>query len=201
MGTESQEDRLTVFFPIRSGKSSWEKRFILILAALSALCLVLLAVIPAALRGAQALCNRLFAASEAVNAYAYSYFPVPDGQSVTLAVLLLILPACSLAALPFLTCSRLVTLGFAAACTLFQVYFGLPFPGWVNVPLYGLLAVRLMKRPLSRKSLLAFGVFLLIVSLLTLILLPGVHVPTVTASEKVRDQLSRLWGRNRRRTG
>ena len=192
VGTEVQENRLTVFFPIRSGKSGSKKRFILFFAALSALCLILLAVIPDALRGAQALCNRLFAASEAVNAYAYSYFPVPDGQSVTLAVLLLILPACFLAALPFLTSSRLVTLGLAASCTLFQVYFGLPFPGWVNVPLYGLLAVRLMKRPLSRKSLLAFGVFLLIVALLTLILLPGVHVPTETVSEKVRDQLSRL---------
>ena len=53
--------------------------------------MVFIAILPEANRGAQALCNRLFAASERVNAYAYVYFPVPEGQGVTLAAVLLIL--------------------------------------------------------------------------------------------------------------
>ncbi len=152
----------------------------------------LLFIIPEARRGAQALCNRLFAASEAANAYAYEYFPVPDGQSVGLAALLAGCFGMLLLTLTALLRGRAAALVLMAACTLFQAYFGLSFPAWVNVPLYGALAVKMMRRPLTRGSLRTFGAVLLLASAFTWLFLPGVDAATETASETVRDRLSQL---------
>ena len=57
--------------------------------AFSLLCLVLLAALPGARLGAGAILNRLFDESEKVNAYVYSRFSVPEGQSAALAWVLL----------------------------------------------------------------------------------------------------------------
>ena len=134
-------------------------------------CFLLIFAVPAARRGAQALCNRLFAASEAVNAYAYDRFPVPEGQSVAAAAMLIVLLLISLAGLTLLLHSRLLTLGVMTGCTLFQVYFGLSLPTWANVLLYGMLAAWMLKRPLRRNSLLMFASAVLLVSVLTALLL------------------------------
>ena len=50
--------------------------------------LILLFVFPSARHGMMALLNRLFEASEAVNAYVYDRFPVPAGQSALFAAVL-----------------------------------------------------------------------------------------------------------------
>ena len=162
------------------------------LAVWIVLCAALLLLIPGARRGAQALCNRVFAASERVNAYAYNYFPVPENQSALLAVMLMTAALTAVIALMLLLRSRLMALGIMAACTLFQVYFGLSFPAWVNIPLYGLLALEMMRRPFRRKSLTACGAVLLTVSLLAALFLPGVDAATEAASETARDHLSRM---------
>ena len=161
-------------------------------AAGIAVCAALLLLVPEANRGARELCNRLFAASEAVNSYRYRYFAVPENQSVTAAAVLLLSAAALLAALTALDRSRRAAAGIMAACTLFQAYFGLSFPAWVNVPLYGLLAARMMSRPAGRKRLAAFGAFVLAAALLTAVLLPGVDAATEAASEKARDSLTAL---------
>ena len=153
-------------------------------------CVLLLLLIPEANRGAQALCNRLFAASEAVNSYVYEVFPVPEDQNILPAVLFLAGILVFLA-VPVLTGhSRVPVFGIAAAYMLFQGYFGLAFPAWIHIPLCGLAALRMMRRPYKRKTLTVFCASVLLVSLLTALALPGVDTATEAASEKARDYLS-----------
>ena len=163
-------------------------RFAWLPAGLLILCAVLLWAIPEANRSAQALCNRIFAASEQVNAYVYDYFPVPEHQSILPAAGLL--AAASLPALALILRSRVIALGAMAACTLFQTYFGLSFPPAVNILLYGLLALRMMQQPLCRRRLLTFAGTLLGTVLLVVLLIPGADPATEAASEAVRDRLS-----------
>ena len=173
-------------------KRPLRKPLVWISEGLIILSLALLLLLPDARHGAQALCNRIFAASEAVNAYAYAYFPVAEGQSVTLASFLIISVFIAVAALAVLLRSRLMALCFMAAVTLFQIYFGLPLPGWANILLYGLLAVWMLKRPVDLKKALLFVAVILAVALLVMLLLPGVDADTEAASETVRDHLSRM---------
>lgn len=163
-----------------------------VMAACLLLCAALLLLIPEANRGAQALCNRLFAASEAVNAYAYRYFPVPEGQNVVPAAVLLLCAGGLALALAAASRSRLPALGIMAACTLFQVYFGLAFPAWVNIPLCGLLAARMLRQPFRRGDLAVFCAGVLLASALTALFLPGADAATEAASERARDRLARL---------
>ena len=180
----------TIAAAVGRQKHRSRRQITLLLAFLLLLCLALLLLIPEANRGAQALCNRLFAASEKVNAYAYDYFRVPEDQSIALAASLLFSSVFFAAVL--LLSSRILTMGIVAACTLFQVYFGLSFPAWVNIPLYGLLALRMMNRPLRRRSFLACCLAILFGSLLVTLLPPSVDPATEAASEAVRDHLSRM---------
>ena len=161
-------------------------------AAGIALCAALLLLVPEARLGAQALCNRLFAASEAVNAYAYRRFPVPEQQNTLAASCLLLCAAGLLAALAATARSRLPALGVMAACTLFQVYFGLALPAWGNLLLFGLFGARMMSRPASRGNAAAYCALLLAVALAAALFLPGVDAATEAASESVRDRLSRM---------
>ena len=156
------------------------------------LCLVLLAAVSEARRGAMALANRVFAASEAANAYAYARFPVPEGQGVALAAVLLGLAGALLAALALRTRSRGLVLGIMAGMTLFQVYFGLPFPAWINLPLYGLMALGLVRRPVPARAPLYGLIAVLAVSAAVFSLFPNVDPAVESASERVRDWLGRM---------
>ena len=188
--TEEQDRQEVVFVTRRTGQL--RRRLLRGLAAMIPACLLLIFAVPAARRGAQALCNRLFAASEAVNAYAYDRFPVPEGQSVAAAAVLIVLLLISLAGLTLLLHSRLLTLGVMAGCTLFQIYFGLSLPTWANILLYGMLAAWMLKRPLRRNSLLMYASAVLLVSVLTALLLPCVDAATESASEAARDRVSQM---------
>lgn len=189
---ECAEEEKTVASPAEEAGKARRNRLLWILTGGILLCAVLLASIPEANRGAQALCNRLFRASEDVNAYVYDYFPVPDNQDVRLAaILLLCMPALLLAILMLLRRPSL-TMGTAAACTLFQVYFGLSFSAPVLVPLYGAFALWMMRPGFTRKNIMAFGALLLAVLLAVTLFFPGTDAATEAASERVRDRLSRL---------
>lgn len=190
MERESVEEERAAVSAVAYRKPPSRRCVALGLAFLLLCCALLLFLLPGANRGAQALCNRLFAASEQVNAYAYEYFPVPEDQSIGLAAGLLSVSALAAAAL--LLQRRTLTLVLMACCTLFQAYFGLSFPTWANIPLYGLLALRMMKQPVQRRNILAFCGLVLAVSLLTALLLPGVDAATEAASETARDHLSRF---------
>ena len=161
------------------------------LAALFFLFLCLL-LIPEAKRGALALCNQLFEASERVNAYVYDRFSVPAGQSVALAAGLLVFMLALLLGITVLSGSRFLALGIMAGCAAFQMYFGLAFPGWVNVVLFATFVLWLARRPWKPKDIWPLLGALLAVSLTVALFFPGVDAGTEAASERVRDALSQL---------
>lgn len=192
---ETEKERETVQEESLQASAPKKKAGILpawLLGCLIVFLLAALFLLPEARLGAQALCNRVFAASEQVNAYAYDYFPVPEGQSILWAAVLIGAAAAALIALMIILRSGSMALCFMAGCTLFQVYFGLSFPAWMNVSLYALLASWMVKGSLTRKRMLSCAAVVLLVFLLVAGLLPGVDVATETASETVRDSLSRI---------
>ena len=188
----AEEAERTAPVPADRQNGKGRQRYPLLLAGLILLCGMLLLLMPEARNGTQALCNRVFAASERINAYVYDRFPVPGNQSTALAAALLGTAAAAAAALTVLSRSRAAALCITAVLTLFQVYFGLPFPAWANITLYGLAAILMIRRPAELRSLAAVPAALLLVFLLTAALLPGVDAATEAASETVRDRLSRL---------
>ena len=156
------------------------------------LCALLFLLIPEARHSMRELLNRVFSASEVVNSYVYPRFAVPENQSVLPAVILLLCAVALLLGITAVLRSRLIALGLMAACVLFQVYFGLAFPSWVNILLGILFAGWMLRRPVRRKDWMACGAFILLVTLMTVIFLPGVNADTEAASEKVRDRLTQL---------
>ena len=162
------------------------------LAAGILLCALLLLLIPETRHSMRELLNRVFSASEVVNSYVYPRFAVPENQSVLPAVILLLCAVALLLGITAVLRSRLIALGLMAACVLFQVYFGLAFPSWVNILLGILFAGWMLRRPVRRKDWIACGAFILLVTLMTVIFLPGVNADTEAASEKVRDRLTQL---------
>ena len=152
----------------------------------------LLLLLPSARQGAQALLNRLFAASEAVNAYAYARFPVPADAPVGLAFCLIILLLLSLAVLALLSGSLSFWLFLLAGCALFQCYFGLSFPAWINVPLFLSFPGLLLWQSENRRQLFCLLALAAAAVLAVCLAFPGVHSATEAASEAVRDRLSRL---------
>ena len=174
----------------RHAAGSAGRRVFLACLFLFLLPLALLFLIPAANQGMQALLNRLFDASEAVNAYAYDHFSVPADQPVAPAIVLLAVMGISLPGTALLTGSRLPVLGLMACSVLFQVYFGLSFPVWVNVPLFALFVLWMMKRPRDTRAALCLFAGILAVSVAVLLVCPGVDAATEAASEAARDRLS-----------
>ncbi len=176
----------------KTGFRGSRKKVFAAFAAAFALILVLLFLIPSARRGLEVLLNRLFEASEAVNAYAYERFPVPQGQSAALAVSLLIAGLIALTGIILLADSRIPAFCVMAAFVLFQAYFGLAFPAWGNVMLFVLFALRMMKSPVKKQEVLFLLAGMLAVSVAVAGIWPGVDPATEAASEEVRDLLSRM---------
>ena len=165
---------------------------LLFLIGFSALLFALLTLLlfPPACQGMKALLNRLYDASEAANAYVYDRFPVSADQPVWPALFLLILMALSLLGMTVLSGSRLLALCLLGSCALFQVYFGLAFPGWFNLLLFTLSAVWMLRRPWEKRTLLSLLIGIGAVSLAVILIWPGVHAATEAASEAARDRLS-----------
>ena len=155
------------------------------------LCSALLLLVPKARNRCMALGNRLFTASETVNAYAYDRFPVPEGQGEVFADTLLTIAAGAVAALAVTLRSRALILGLISLLTLGQIYFGLCLPAWILIPGYTLAGVLLMRHP-TAGSLKRLAVLVLGVTVCCAILFPGVDAATESASETVRDRLSQM---------
>ena len=166
-------------------------RFSRLMAALLLFMILLLLLIPEANRGAQALLNRIFEASERTNTYLYDRFPVDAGQSVVMAVLLLSAAFLALLAFLMISGSRALALGIMAACIAFQVYFGLSLPAWIHVPLFGCFALWMLARPWDQKKAGIILAVITAVSLAVMVFLPGTNETVESASETVRDWLSR----------
>lgn len=182
--TKTMDSEDSVISPERKSRWIW------LMAGILLCSLLLLFLHPEARRGAQALLNRLYEASEQVNSYVYKRFPVDAEQSLTLSVCLLGIFALSLLSLLFFSGSRSLALGLMAGCVFFQVYFGLAFPAWANVLLLALFALWTLARPWNRKRCSQILVLITAVSLSAMIFLPGTNEAVESASENVRDWLS-----------
>lgn len=170
------------------------KRLIsLICLCAAVLSLTALLLIPGLRESAKAMCNALFDASEAVNAYVYKHFPVRDGATPVPALVLTGMCAVSLYILTAVRRSRILALVLAAALAAAQAYFGVALPLWANVAAFALLGAVFIRGNSGTRSLpdlLPYGAGILILALAISLIAPGVHIPTENASEAVRDRLS-----------
>ena len=154
---------------------------------MAALSLAALFLIPALRESGKALCNALFDASEAVNAYAYERFPVADGITSVPSLIAVVLFVLSLYLLAVVRGNRVLALTLAVALAGAQAYFGVALPLWANVLAFALLGAVFLR---SLFDLLPYGAVVLLLALAVSVAVPGIHVPIENASEAVRDRLS-----------
>ena len=177
---------------MRKAVSEKKKAVCLICTAGMLFSFLALLFVPPARWSALAAFNRLFAASEKVNAYAYVRFSVPDGRSAV--------PAMGLAAV-FIICyfglslalqSQVMLLLAAVSAALAQAYFGLSLPDAANLALYLLLGLLTVAFTSSKRAALPFAAAVLASFMLTAALCPGVDSALENTSESVRDRLAFL---------
>ncbi len=96
----------------------------------------------------------------------------------------------SLLGMTLLSGSRLLGLGMMAGGVFFQIYFGLAFPAWVNVPCFALFVLWMIKRPWNKRIILYALAGVTAAAIAVLFFYPGVDAATEAASEAVRDRLS-----------
>ena len=197
---QAEDKKITVMTqPARGG--AIRKRAAWMIAAAGLLCVILLAAVPEARRGVQALMNRLYAESEKANPYVYSRYSVGESQAVWPAAVLIGCAVMVIAAEAVLLRSRLIPLLAAILCAFAQAYFGLSFPGWLHILLLGLLMLCMIRKPATFRAALTCGAMLLVVSGLVMALVPGVDPDTEAASENLRDRLSTAAGGTAGATG
>jgi len=153
--------------------------------------ILLLFLLPDARNGLKALANRLFAASESVNAYAYAYFDVPAGQSITPAVILLSVIAFSASGILLIRRSPLMILGCSTLIAGVQAYFGLSLPGWLNILLFSALGLLLMRGNVPASFWGSSAGVILLSAAVIISSYPGVDPWIETRSEALRDRLTR----------
>lgn len=147
-------------------------------------------VIPQVRYGMEALCNRLFDASEAVNAYRYEHFQVPAEQSMGAAVILLAAAVLSFTVLILITKNLLLILISVFLAAGIQVYFGVSLPSLLNVLIFALPGVLLLRGRFSFKTVIFYLTVILLVCLVILTQYPGVDPWIESQSELVRDRLA-----------
>lgn len=136
--------------------------------------------------GAAALINRLYDASEAVNAYAYDRFAVADEAAVNAALIWLAVPGgilCALAAR-----RRLCALALFFALAFAEAYFGVTPPMWQNLLIFALLALLSAQGKTDAESG-ALLVGIACAALAVFLLAPRPNAAVEAYSEQLRDEL------------
>ena len=175
-------------FDFQKSKRAKPWKTALPIAGVPLLAAVLLLALKPARESLKCLCNLVFAASEAVNAYAYDYFEVSDAASPVLALGLLVTAAAGVLLLAYLRGSKIVPLLAALALAGGEIWFGLTPPAAVNVLIFALLA--LLALPVDTlRGRLVFLLAVMAVFLTVQLLAPGVRMGVEEASEHVRDRL------------
>ena len=167
------------------------RRILTACAAVLPVLLILCVLIPETRNGLKSLCNSLFDRSEAVNAYVYERFDVPEGGGAAAASAMLAAAGAAWTGILVLSRRHAPVLLTAVLLTGFQVYFGVSFPPAANGLLYAGLGLLLMPRPLTRKTCLLFCAAAAAAAMLVYGFAPGVDEAVENASERARDQLSR----------
>ncbi len=176
----------------KAESKKWKRKAVWICAGFVPVIMALLVTIPAARRGLYVLANTVYDASEQLNAYAYIHFPVDMNQSTQLTSVLIGTLFLALAAIACLTGSRIFSFILLGSFHVFQIYFGLPFPALANIGLYVLFVLSIAQRPWTKRSIMMLAGWSAAAILAVLLIWPGVHETTETASEWVRDQLSKM---------
>ena len=175
-------------FDLQTRKGTGLRKGALPLAGVPLLAAVLLLALKPARESLKCLCNLVFAASEAVNAYAYDYFEVSDAASPVLALGLLAAALACLLLAALVGGSRIVPLVTALILAGGEIWLGLTPPAAVNVLIFALLALlALPADPLRGRLVLLPAIAAVFLSVQ--ILAPGVRTGLEEASEHVRDRL------------
>ncbi|MBE6909961.1 MAG: hypothetical protein E7474_10400 [Ruminococcaceae bacterium] len=140
--------------------------------------------------GAAVLANRLFDASEAVNAYAYEYFSVAEAASPRAALPWLALFGGALCAFAARRRINALTLFFAIAFA--EAYFGVTPPAWQNILLFALLALLLLREDAISPNGAALLAGAAAVALAVFLLAPRPNAAVEAYSEHLRDELGTL---------
>lgn len=175
-------------FDFQKSKRAKPWKTALPIAGVPLLAAVLLLALKPARESLKCLCNLVFAASEAVNAYAYDYFEVSDAASPVLALGLLVTAAAGVLLLAYLRGSKIVPLLAALVLSGGEIWLGLTPPAAVNVLLFALLALLAAPAdPLRGRLVLLPAIAAVFLSVQ--ILAPGVRTGLEEVSEHVRDRL------------
>ncbi len=170
--------------------SAGRKRACVFFLLLALLALALLLALPAARESAKLLANRLFTASEAVNAYTYERYSVAPGTEIGAAPALLAVAL--LALYGFAVCSRrhITALLLAIGLILAEVYYGLTPKAWVNLLVFALLAAAFLWEKRSPGLLISYAACILLIAAAVSATVPGVNAKLEARSETWRDRFS-----------
>ena len=174
-----------------AGGISFKSKISAAFLALILVSVLLLFLFPDARNGTKALINRLFDMSEAVNAYSYVHFDTVPDQPVGEAMVLLGLIILGLVGLACSWRDPVFLLLCAALTAGFQAYFGLSLPAWMNVSIFFLLGLLMMRGKRTPGSLIIFAIVVLLCTMVVLTQYPGVDSWIENQSEVVRDRLTR----------
>ena len=165
----------------------WRKREVVPAAVgLSLVCLAF----PSVRNGLLLFINRLFAVSEAANAYAYDYLRVPEADETAalraaLAAVCILLGAVCAGAAKYRAVSLLVFL----ALTGLEVWFGVTPAWWKNLLLFAALALQFMRGTAERRQTVPVAAGAAAILLLVLLLAPRPNGTVERYSEHLRDVL------------
>ncbi len=160
--------------------------------ALCAGALLSLLLIPLAGAGAALLVNRLYAASEAVNAYAYTYFSVPAVDEAA-AIRAALLAAAVLGGALSSAAQRVRAVPFAlfAAVAALSAYFGVTAAPLRALALFAVLTLLLARSGTNAGNMAALLAGLAAVSLAVFLIAPRPNAAVEAYSEYLRDELGR----------
>ena len=175
-------------FDFQKSKRANSRKAALSIAPVPLFAATLLLVFSPARESLKCLCNLLFAASEAVNAYAYEYFQTAADASPVPALVLLAAALAGLLLSALMWGNRIVPLVTALVLAGGEIWLGLTPPAAVNVLIFALLA--LLALPMeTMRGRLVFLLAVMAVFLTVQLLAPGVRTGLEEASEHVRDRL------------
>ena len=160
-----------------------------LLLIMGILCAVLI-LIPGPRNSGMALLNRLFDASERVNAYRYDRLPVSGDPSIAPAAVLLSVMAVLLLSAAIFTGDPLLIGILTLTAAGGQAYFGLTIPGAANAALFGLLGMLLVRKKAGPGAYLFFWLVLAISAAAVILWRPGTDLWLEERSELVRDRIS-----------
>ena len=173
--------------PVTQSRKNRRKQIRTVCFAVCLVSLCLLILLPGAASGVKAICNRLFSASEAKNAYLYTHFEIPPNTSTTVAGILLCAAGISLLILTGISRSALPALCWMFCLSAAQSYLGLSLPVWLIVPVSALFGWFTLKK--SKAGVLLYAAAILGIAAAVILIHPGEDPRIENFSEGLRDRL------------